>query len=294
MRNDANNQSSPIDDIMQQSRQPLQPEPKYDPRNGEPRTQPELTTETILTSTATEGTTQPRQPQPTADNTNETKRFDDNENINPGGSDVMGDITRRSGQGQRSTAETLGRNVGQAAGAFQSVTLGIGAANAALNGLSNSALQANAGLAMYNATIAEAVAQAEADQINRQINQGEVIGPQYSRLSAAQNEYRDMMNEIQSPLQGAALDLAALGAEVRNGLLESVFPYVSKVAKGVELLVNKFTGGASSKDNASALGAMGFLSDVSDGKFDGKGTSYFNVGNKPLMSDADRTRIFGP
>ena len=294
MRNDANNQSSPIDDIMQQSRQPRQPEPQYDPRNGEPRTQPELTTETILTSTSTEGTTQPRQPQPTANNTNETERFDDNENINPGGSDVMGDITRRSGQGQRSTAETLGRNVGQAAGAFQSGTLGIGAANAALNGLSNSALQANAGLAMYNATIAEAVAQAEADQINRQINQGEIMGPQYRRLSEAQNEYRDMMNEIQSPLQGAALDLAASVSEMRNGLVQYVFPYLKGVANGIEDIAAWVTGRQKNKAADSPLGALGFLSDVSDGKFDGKGTSYFNVGNKPLMSDADRTRIFGP
>ena len=293
MTNEANNQSSTIDDILEQSRQPRQPDPQYDPRNGEPRTQPETTTE-ILTSVNTEGSSQPREPRPTGENTNETERFDDNENINPTGSDVMTDITNRSGQPGRSTAESLGRNVGMAAGAFQSVTVGIGAANAALNGLSNAALKANAGLAMYNATIAEAVAQAEADQINRQINQGEIMGPQYRRLSEAQNEYRDMMNEIQSPLQGAALDLAASVSEMRNGLVQYVFPYLKGMALGIEEIASWLPGAKKNQAADSPLGAIGFLSDVSDGKFDGKGTSYFNVGNKPLMSDADRRRIFGP
>ncbi len=293
MRNEANSQSSTIDDIMQKSRQPRQPEPQYDPRGGERGTQPETTAETILT-TQTEGEAQPRQPQATGENTNETSRFDDNENVDPQGSDVMRDITERSGQGGRSRAENLGRNVGMAAGAFQSVTVGIGAANAALNGLSNAALKANAGLAMYNATIAEAVAQAEADQINRQINQGEIMGPQYRRLSESQNEYRDMMNEIQSPLQGAALDVAASFSELRNNLLSFVFPYLKPMAAGIEDIAAWVTGREKDEAADSPLGALGFLSDVSDGKFDGNGTTYFNVGNRPLMSDADRRRIFGP
>lgn len=167
------------------------------------------------------------------------------------------------------------------------------AANVAINGFTSRVLRANDRLAEWNGEIAAAVALAQAQQIERDIYQGEGIATQYSRLDEANQEYRNMMTEVTTPLQAAAMDLLAGLAEYRNMLLSNVLPALTRVSEEVKELARIMSFGLID-DKDTAPGARAFLSDLSDGKFDGIGTSYMNPGNRPLMSDADRRRIFGP
>lgn len=82
-------------------------------------------------------------------------------------------------------------------------------------------------------------------------------------------------------------------SELRNFVLGSFAPWLTGIAE-VAKEVSEWLPGGGDDDDTKMVGARAFLSDLSDGKFDGIGTSYMNPGNRPLMSDADRARIFGP
>ena len=240
---------------------------------------------------------QPKQPQNAAFR-NRTG-VDDSENINPGSNQLAAILANAAAGGDGGTEQdravpsggtSRSRRAGQAIGAMTTATL---AANVAINGFTSRVLRANDRLAEWNGEIAAAVALAQAQQIERDIYQGEGIATQYSRLDEANQEYRNMMTEVTTPLQAAAMDLLAGLAEYRNMLLSNVLPALTRVSEEVKEFARIMSFGLID-DKDTAPGARAFLSDLSDGKFDGIGTSYMNPGNRPLMSDADRRRIFGP
>lgn len=243
---------------------------------------------------------QPNQPQNAAFR-NRTG-VNDSENVDPGANQlaailangaangaVDGVVPGNAGNGPGGQA-SKSRRAGQAIGALTTATLG---ANVAINGFTNRILRANDRLAEWNGEIAAAVALAQAQQIERDIYQGEGMATQYARLDEANQEYRNMMTEVTTPLQAAGMDLLAGLAEYRNMMLSNIMPALTRGAEEVKELARIMSFGLIDDTN-SAPGARAFLSDLSDGKFDGIGTSYMNPGNRPLMSDADRRRIFGP
>ncbi len=225
----------------------------------------------------------------------------DSENVDPGQSQLLQSIldngappgTANAGNTSDPDADprtSPAMRAGQAVGAMTTAVVG---AQVAITGLTNRTLQANARLAEWNGEIAAAVGLAQARQIERDIIQGEAIGPEYARLDEANQEYRDMMTEVTVPLQSAGIELLAGLSEARNWMLSYVVPSLTAVAKSIDYLASLIPGGSDPKDR-ELLAARAFLSDVSDGKFDGAGTTYMNPGNRPLMTPADRQRIFGP
>jgi len=224
--------------------------------------------------------------------------IDDSENIDP--NDTLEALLRNGRQPGKPGAGSPGsegdprtssaEKAGKAMGAMTTATV---AAQVAVSGFTNNVLQANARLAEFSGEIATAVGQARARQIKRDIKQGQAIGDEYSRLDEANQEYRDMMTEASLPLQEAGMDVLAGLSEVRNVIVSALLPGMKWAAEGVRDLAKQLTLGMVGGDNDLSA-ARGFLSDLSDGKFDGTGTTYMNPGNQPLMNAADRRRIFGP
>ena len=225
----------------------------------------------------------------------------DSENVDPATSEVLEAILSNgappgtAGAGDTADPDADPRTspsmrAGQAIGAMTTAVVG---AQVAITGFTNRTLQANARLAEWNGEIAAAVGLAQARQIERDIIQGQGIGPEYARLDEANQEYRDMMTEVTVPLQSAGIELLAGLSELRNYLLSAVVPSLTAMAKAVDSLASLITGGTAATDR-DLPAARAFLGDVSDGKFDGTGTTYMNPGNRPLMTPADRQRIFGP
>lgn len=258
---------------------------------GEPRFQPGEpgSAESMMQTQASQN--QPTQPQAAYARTRSQSPAD-SENIDPGrGSERLKDVMQ-SQPPEFTGGQSYSRVAGEAAGSMTKLAAGVTIANSAMNGLANRVLRVNEGLAQFNGEIAAANALASARQIQRQMRQGQIIGPEYARMQDAQQDYRDVMTDIQAPLQSAAMDIYSSMLELRNNALNTVAPAVIACAEALEWLADRMPGGDDDADVKQ--GANAFLSDLSDGKFDGKGTSYFNPGNRPLMSDADRRRIFGP
>lgn len=225
----------------------------------------------------------------------------DSENVDPGQSDLLarilgnGAAPSAAGSPGEGSAPDGGSSIPRKAGfALAAMTTAVTGANLAVSGFTNRVLQANARLAEWNGEVARAVGLAQARQIERDIRQGEGLGSEYARLDEANQEYRDMMTEVSVPLQAAAMDVLAGLGEFRNMVMGAVLPSLTNLAKGVHTLAKIMSFGRVKDPVNSNTAARKFLSDLSDGKFDGVGTSYLNPGNRPLMSDADRRRIFGP
>ena len=246
-----------------------------------------------------ENSSQPTQPENAAFRSR--TGVNDSENIDPGYSDVLASILGngappapgRAEGGTPNDGDTTSnaRRAGFAIGAMATAVTG---ANLAVSGFTNRVLQANARLAEWNGEVARAVGLAQARQIERDIRQGEGMGQSYARLDEANQEYRDMMTEVTVPLQAAAMEILGGLGEFRNVLLGSVLPTLTFAAESMHELAKILSFGAVKDPVNDNPAARKFLSDLSDGKFDGVGTSYMNPGNRPLMSDADRVRIFGP
>ncbi|MAI41344.1 MAG: hypothetical protein CMP95_02685 [Gammaproteobacteria bacterium] len=226
----------------------------------------------------------------------------DSENVDPWQSDILAQILGNgappapagsSGDGPGPDGDTSS-NARRAGFALAAMTTAVTGANLAVSGFTNRVLQANARLAEWNGEVAKAVGLAQARQIERDIRQGEGVGNEYARLDEANQEYRDMMTEVTVPLQAAAMDVLAGLGEFRNVVMGSVLPGLTFLAEQVHALAKIMSFGKVKDPINSNTAARKFLSDLSDGKFDGVGTSYMNPGNRPLMSDADRIRIFGP
>ena len=184
---------------------------------------------------------------------------------------------------------------GEFAGRMTAASAGALALNTAFSSLTNRVLRVNESLAQYNGQIAAAVGAAQAAQINRQIRQGEIIAPAYERLDESQQHYRDMMTEITAPMQAAGMQFQASVNELRNNIVAYIAPTLTAFTESLNDFVEWWTGAKGGGGNTStATAGRAFLSDLSDGKFDGLGTSYMNPGNRPLYSAADRRRIFGP
>lgn len=243
-------------------------------------------------SVASEGRTQPVEPSNAAGRSRE-RTTDDSENVDPGSDAMQGILDRGESEGGASDEKSGARRAGEAAGKFAMFTGAALAANAGLSKLAGTTLRLNESLSEWNGEIARAAGLARAAQIERQIQQGATIGGAHARASEANQEYRDMMTDIMSPLQSAGLNIGASVLEMRNWALGVVAPALTDVAELMDWMVKNWWFG-DDEDDPTALGARAFLSDLSDGKFDGVGTSYMNAGNRPLMSDADRRRIFGP
>lgn len=246
-----------------------------------------------------EPTAQPTQPESTG-NRNQNPQ-NDSENVDPRPENRMGDImdAERSRPPDGSSdgpdvAGSTGRGIGAAAGNMVALGAALTAANKALDGLTNTVLRANAGLAEYNGQIAAAVGQAEARGIGRAAQTGAEIGDEYARMNNASQEYQDMMTDIKAPLMSAGMEIQAAILEVRNWALSYISEPLASMTEGVDDIVDWLFSREETDDISTATAGRAFLSDVRDGKFDGNGTGYMNPGNRPLMSDADRTRIFGP
>jgi hypothetical protein len=295
----ANQGSKRLASILEAGKQPQtpeekRPEPSQSPQEasgGQPGTPEAAQAMMKVQSSAV----QPSQPQPASTRTR-SQSADDSENVDPAGSETLDRVMGEGGgAGSTSTgdAKSFSRVAGEAAGRVTMLAGSAAVLNTALNGLTNRTIRVNESLAAYNGEIAVALGRARGREIERQIEQGQTIGPEYARLSEAQQEYRDTMTEIQAPLQSAAIDILATILEIRNGVLNTFAPALVEIAEWIEWIADKMPGG--DNDNADVKqSARAFLSDVSDGKFDGLGTPYMNPGNRPLMSDADRNRIFGP
>tara|TARA_R110002167_G_scaffold58432_5_gene165583 strand:+ start:399 stop:1313 length:915 start_codon:yes stop_codon:yes gene_type:complete len=236
----------------------------------------------------------PGSPQASAGRSRE-QTFDDSENIDPS-SDVLQSLLDGGGAGGAGGGDdvkSMSRRAGEAAGHVAMFGTAALAANVGLTKLSTTTIRLNESLAEWNGEIARAAGLARAAQIERQIQQGATIGGAHARLSEANQEYRDMMTDIMSPLQSAGLNISASVLEMRNWAVGVVAPTLTQMSELMDWMVKNWWFGEP-EDDPTAIGARAFLSDLSDGKFDGVGTSYMNAGNRPLMSDADRTRIFGP
>ncbi|MCP4814247.1 MAG: hypothetical protein GY888_17195 [Planctomycetaceae bacterium] len=246
-----------------------------------------------------ENSTQPGQPENAA--FRNRGGVQDSENLDPGQSDILARILGNgappapAGSPGKESGPDGGSSIPRKAGfALSAMTTAVTGANLAVSGFANRVLQANARLAEWNGEIAKTVGLAQARQIERDISQGEGMSSEYARLDEANQEYRDMMTEVTVPLQAAAMDLLAGVSEYRNMILANVLPALTYLAEQVHTLAKIMSFGRIKDPVNSNAAARKFLSDLSDGKFDGVGTSYLNPGNRPLMSDADRRRIFGP
>lgn len=245
-----------------------------------------------------ENGSQPRQPENAAYRSRSS--VEDSENVDPGQSALLQSIID-TGAPPSSNASPAGgddrdpaSNARRAGFAIAAMTTAVTGANLAVSGFTNRVLQANARLAEWNGEVARAVGLAQARQIERDIRQGEGVGQEYARLDEANQAYRDMMTEVSVPLQAAAMDVLAGLGEFRNVIVGSVLPGLTFLAERVHALAKVMSFGAITDPVNENPASRKFLSDLSDGKFDGIGTSYLNPGNRPLMSDADRVRIFGP
>lgn len=186
---------------------------------------------------------------------------------------------------------SLARGAAMATGALTALAAAVTFLNRRFTSMARNTLELNGVLDEYNGTIAQANALAEAAGIERAIEQGREIGPAYARLSAAQSEYRDIQQDFGAPIQSLTITITAAMAETRNSLLRKLEPFMDSVGD-LARKVSEWLG--TDPNSAAVMGSRAFLSDVSDGKFDGHGTTYLNPGNTPLMSDADRRSIFGP
>ena len=238
--------------------------------------------------------------QPSGSEERNRQNRDDSENIDPGssGSDILEDILNQSGQQTGANrAEEYARLAGEAAGRMTMLAGTATALNTAFNGLTNRTLRVNEVLGEYNGQIAGALAEAKGRTISRMQRTGEEIGPEYARLARSKQDMRDMMAEIQAPLQSAGLEIAASVQETKNWVFSWFQPKMVSIAETLDWLTD-FLPGASDAEKEEPVSTQTagrkFLSDLSDGKFDGYGTSYMNPGNRPLMTDQDRVRIFGP
>jgi hypothetical protein len=206
-------------------------------------------------------------------------------NSEPQPGNASGDGSDRSGLG------SLARSAAAVTAAFTALGASLTFLNRRFTSMARNTLELNGVLAEYNGTIAQANALAEAAGIERAIAHGQQLGPAYARLSAAQSEYRDIQQDFAAPIQSLGITITAALAEQRNSLLRKLEPVMDRIGELARQL-EEWLG--TDPNSAVVLGSRAFLSDVSDGKFDGLGTTYLNPGNTPLMSDADRRSIFGP
>lgn len=148
-------------------------------------------------------------------------------------------------------------------------------------------LALNRDLAQFSGGLAAAYASYEVDEMQRSVYRGEELSGPLSELAAAQSELRDGTNQVGTQMQGLTIGVLTKVTEAVNWLNRLV-----GLTDGLSTTLEKIREWLFGKDAAVDPGPwQTFLTDVQDGKFDGKRPTF--GGPKNLHSDQDMKDIFG-
>jgi hypothetical protein len=152
------------------------------------------------------------------------------------------------------------------------------ALTAAVKGLElfNSGIVAlNRDLAPYNGQIGAAYASFEADEIQRNIRQGESKSGPLSALLEEQSELKDTIDKFTNPFQSLAIGVAAQLTKAVNYALKATV-ILEPILEGVQYIADLL-----GKEGSDATAVQEFFADVKDGKF-GDAAPAFKDNGRPF------------
>jgi hypothetical protein len=169
-----------------------------------------------------------------------------------------------SGNGEGSSPGTA---IAGFAGGLIKATVPLVAFVKGLDLMNTAVLSLNRGLSQYDGNLAQAYAQYDVDEMQRDIRRADTMSGPLKGLLKEQSEFRDSTAEVSDQV-GAGF--AQLLTAVTSGVnyLNNVMGLTDKVAEGIKSIREKIFG--IDEEDFTPSPWQAFFADASDGKFDGK------------------------
>lgn len=163
--------------------------------------------------------------------------------------------------------------------------------------MNSGVLALNKELAPYNAQLSAAYARYEVDELNRNIDKGNVMQGPMSKLIEEQSELKTSLDRLTNPLQAMSVGVQAKLTEVVNIMLTATqaIEVSSGFLEGIKAVVFELFGIIEPEIKAGA--GQAFFRDVSDGRFDGREPVFGGRGSVRMpefKTEQERRDLFGP